>query len=271
MKSPACDHEVSRDMNPLLTRFMEEFSFHVASSEAERELAFRLRHDVYCEEIKGIHPTDPVRRLEYDIFDKGALHCLIHHRPTGLTAACTRLVTPQPDAAAPLDRLPMQSYAAESLYDSPLHPDRAASGSFYEISRLAISPHFRPTPRGKQASEPAFSSGQPRLMDRRTFSLLANALFLSGCAVGRLTGTHLAYAMMEPRLHRLLSMSGFYFTQVGSEINLHGKRSAYCISREQAEAGMNRQLDPLYQHIQKQLSEQLAPTKRRWQRAEFNT
>lgn len=270
MKTPACDHEVTKEMNQLLARFMEEFSFHIASSEAEMEQAFRLRHDVYCEEIQGIIPTDPMRRLEYDIFDKEALHCLVLHRPTGLTAACTRLVTPQPGADSPLDRLPLQSYAAESLYDSPLHPDQAASGSFYEISRLAISPHFRPTLRGKQASEYSSSSGQPRLMNRRTFSLLANALFLSGCAVGRLTGTNLAYAMMEPRLHRLLSISGFHFTRVGGEIDLHGKRSAYCISRQRAEAGMNRQLVPLYQHIQKQLSKQLESTIRLPQTATIN-
>ncbi|MDR5901834.1 PEP-CTERM/exosortase system-associated acyltransferase [Halomonas icarae] len=270
MKSLRPDNEAAKDTTLLLARFMTEFSFQIARSEAEREQAFRLRHDVYCEEIKGIPPTDPVRRLEYDIFDNEALHCLVRHRTTGLTAACTRLVTPLPGADAPLDRLPLQSYAEESLYDSPLHPDQATRGSFYEISRLAISPHFRPTLKGKQACGHSSSPDQARFRDRRTFSFLANALFLSGCAVGRLTGTHLAYAMMEPRLHRLLSMSGFHFTQVGGEIDLHGKRRAYCISRKQAEAGMNPQLVPLYQHIQKQLSEQLESTSRLPQTAATN-
>jgi len=63
--------------------------------------------------------------------------------------------------------------------------------------------------------------------------------------------------MMEPRLPRLLSMSGFHFTKVGDTIDFHGRRSAYCITREQAEAGMNRQLIPLYEHIRDQLEAQL--------------
>jgi len=258
MKTASPTIESSKDMKSLLSRFMKEFSFHIAESEADKEKVFRLRHDVYCEELKGIDPSDPKRRLEYDIFDKNALHCMIQHRRTGLVAACTRLVMPLPDAPPPLDKLPLQSYAGESLYASPLHPDQLPKESYYEISRLAISREFRPHFKGNEVPGITDNPHQFTEREKEIFSFLVSALFLTGYALGKLTGKSLAFAMMEPRLRRLLSMSGFYFTQVGEPINLHGRRSAYCLNRQQAETGMNEQLLPLYRHIQDQLSQQLA-------------
>lgn len=271
MKTSASTNEAPQDMEPLLARFMDEFSFQLAVSEAEKEEVFRLRHDVYCEELKGIDPADLKRRLEYDVFDRNALHCLIRHRRTGLIAACTRLFMPQPGALPPLDKLPLQSYAEESLYSTPLHPDNLSKSSYYEISRLAIAREFRLRFKGNEVPGVTDNPHQFTEKEQEIFSFLVSALFLTGYAAGRLTGKSLAFAMMEPRLRRLLSMSGFYFTQIGEPINLHGRRSAYCINRQQAEAGMNRQLLPLYRHIQEQLSQQLERMETPQDRAAMNT
>ncbi|WP_290789547.1 PEP-CTERM/exosortase system-associated acyltransferase [Halomonas sp.] len=244
-------------MKPLLERFMKDFSFQIASSESERQQVYRLRYDVYCEELQGIDPVDPERRLEYDIFDRDALHCLIYHRRTGLAAACTRLVMPQENAPAPLDKLPLQSYAGSSLYPSGLHPERLGKNSYYEISRLAIALQFRLRLKGNEVPGVTDNPYFFTIEEKEIFSLLVSGLFLTGYALGCLTGKNFAFAMMEPRLKRLLAISGFHFTQVGETINLHGQRSAYCITREQAEAGMEHNLLPLYRHIQEVLSPQL--------------
>lgn len=245
------------DLQPLLTRFMNEFKFVIASDDSQKRRVYRLRHDIYCAELNYEPPKDPVNRLEYDGYDERAIHCLIEHRRTGVTAACTRLVLPQPEAEPPFDRLPMESYGGRSLTHAELHPQRLPLADYYEISRLAIARAFRTRLHGKEVPGICDTPLEFTDHERETFSLLVSGLFISGYALGRLLDKSIAFAMMEPRLPRLLSMSGFHFTKVGDTIDFHGRRSAYCITREQAESGMNRQLVPLYEHIRDQLAEQL--------------
>ncbi|MBE0490075.1 MAG: PEP-CTERM/exosortase system-associated acyltransferase [Halomonas sp.] len=262
MKPLASNVDDSEKVKSLLERFMRDFSFQIATSDLERQQVYRLRHDVYCEELHGIEPVDPIKRLEYDIFDHDALHCMIRHHRTGMVAACTRLVIPQPDAPPPLDKLPLQSYAGESLFQSNLHPDNLPKDSYYEISRLAIARQFRLRLKGNEVPGITDNPHAFTAEEKEIFSLLISGLFLAGYALGRMTGKQLCFAMMEPKLRRLLAMSGFHFTQVGEPINLHGKRSAYCLNREQAEAGMHRSLLPLYQHIKEELEPQLDAIRR---------
>ena len=258
------------DLQPLLARFMNEFKFMIAADDTQKRRVYRLRHDIYCAELGYEPPTDPDNKLEYDSYDERAIHCLIEHRRTGVAAACTRVVLPKPDAEPPFDRLPMENYGGRSLTHQELHPQRLPSADYYEISRLAVARAFRTKLHGKEI--PGISDTPLEFTDkeRETFSLLVSGLFIAGYALGRLLDKSIAFAMMEPRLPRLLSMSGFHFTKVGETIDFHGRRSAYCITRQQAEAGMNRQLMPLYQHIQQQLSEQLGTPSRLSERTTIN-
>jgi len=258
MTSCSSSRQEYEETNPLLSRFMEEFSFSLALTPQEKQRIYRLRHDIYCAELGYEEPTDRENRLEYDAYDSMAIHCLIEHRRTGLAAACTRLVMPHPECPPPLDRLPLESYGGRSLTHPDLHPQRLPAGTYYEISRLAVSRAFRTRIRGGEVPGVSDNPHEFTPEERETFSLLVSGLFLAGYALGRMSGKNLAFAMMEPKLPRLLSMSGFHFTKVGDTIDFHGKRSAYCINREQAETGMHRALLPLYQHIQKELGPQLA-------------
>ncbi|MCA1770323.1 MAG: PEP-CTERM/exosortase system-associated acyltransferase [Halomonas sp.] len=257
MKPLASNVNDSEKMKSLLERFMTDFSFQLATNDLERQQVYRLRHDVYCEELRGIEPVDTFKRLEYDVFDHDALHCIIRHRRTGMVAACARLVTPQPDAPPPLDKLPLQSYAEESLFQSSFHPESLPKDSYYEISRLAIAQQFRLRLKGNEVPGITDNPHAFTAEEKEIFSFLISGLFLAGYALGRMTSKQLGFAMMEPKLQRLLAMSGFHFTQIGEPIDLHGKRSAYCLNREQAEEGMVKSLLPLYHHIKEELEPQL--------------
>ena len=246
----------------LLTRFVNEFSFSLAITPQEKQRVFRLRYDVYCDELGYEQPTDRHSLLEYDVYDEVAIHCLIEHRRTGLAAACTRLVMPQPEYLPPLDRLPLESYGGRSITHPELNPQRLHAGSYYEISRLAVAQAFRTRIKGNEVPGVSDNSHEFTPDERKTFSLLISGLFLAGYAIGRMSGKQLGFAMMEPRLQRLLALSGFHFTQIGEPIDLHGMRSAYCLNREQAEAGMDRTLLPLYQHIKEELKPQLDALRR---------
>lgn len=241
----------------LLEQFMDEFRFKLARSAQDKERVYRLRYDIYCEELGYEKPSDPLKKLEYDIHDQNSIHCLIEHRRTGVIAGCVRLVIPAPSSPPPLNQLPLQSYGYQSLTHPRLHPDKLPPDSYYEISRLAVNRLFRS--RIKHSDAPGVSDNPIVFTneERRIFPLLVSGLFLAGYALGRLSGKIQVFAMMEPRLPRLLAMSGFHFTKVGETIDFHGRRSAYYIDRQQAEDGMQKALMPLYLHIQRELAPQL--------------
>ncbi|MEQ6916341.1 PEP-CTERM/exosortase system-associated acyltransferase [Halomonas aquatica] len=257
MKPFSSSTKDSDESSMLLKQFMDEFSFKLAKSPQDKERVYRLRYDIYCAELGYEKPSDPLRKLEHDIHDQCSIHCVIEHRRTGLLAGCVRLVIPDPSSPSPLNQLPLQFYGYHSLTHPRFHPDKLPPDSYYEISRLAVSRQFRA--KLKQNDVPGVSGG-PMLFtakEKRTFPLLVSGLFLAGYALGRLSGKIQVFAMMEPRLPRLLSMAGFHFTKVGKTINFHGRRSAYYIDRQKAESGMQKALMPLYLHICDELAPQL--------------
>ncbi|WP_181244371.1 PEP-CTERM/exosortase system-associated acyltransferase [Halomonas sp. ND22Bw] len=241
----------------LFDRFREAFTFRLADDEETRRRIFRLRHDVYCEELGYEAPADPLHHLEFDAHDEHAILCLIEHRDTGLSAGCMRLVLPEDSRNDGVQRLPLEDYAGDSLEHPRLHPQRFAQERVCEVSRLAISPLFRRRStteeiEGLLHARHAFTPEQ-----RETFPLIVIGLFLATYALLGLSGRPHAFAMMEPRLPRLLSMSGFLFTPVGRIIDFHGKRGAFYIDQRQVEYEMNRDLMPLYRDIKRTLASQL--------------
>ena len=242
--------------SPLLERFIQEFKFILCINEHQKHKVYRLRYDVYCEELKYEEPTDPTQKLEYDIHDQNSIHCLIEHRRTGLVAGCVRVVIPKTSSPHPLNQLPLQAYGNKSLTHPDFHPDKLPIDSYYEISRLAVNPIFRTKSKDKSITNidnDIFFS----LEERQLFPLLASGLFITGYSLGRQLGKIQVFAMMEPSLPRLLALTGFHFTKVGETINFHGRRSAYYIDKQKAESGLKKTLLPLYLHIQQTLAPQL--------------
>src|SRR5690554_4311475 len=70
-------------MDSLMARFMDEFSFNLAITPFEKERVYRLRYEVYCDELGYEKPADSSNKLEYDVYDQHSIHCLIEHRRTG--------------------------------------------------------------------------------------------------------------------------------------------------------------------------------------------
>ncbi|MCK2184059.1 PEP-CTERM/exosortase system-associated acyltransferase [Halomonas getboli] len=246
-------------MSPqLFERFRETFDFRLAVDDETRRRIFRLRHDVYCEELGFEDPADPLHHLEFDAHDERAILCLIEHRDTGLAAGCMRLVLPEKSDSSGIQRLPLEDYASDSLDHPTIHPQRFAHDAVCEVSRLAISPLFRrrSTQEEIEGLLHAHQAFTPR--QRETFPLIVIGLFLTTYALVGLNGLRHVFAMMEPRLPRLLSMSGFLFTPVGRLIDFHGSRSAFYIDQRQAEQEMHADLMPLYLDIKRTLAAQMS-------------
>ena len=254
MKPASAVHdEVSASQ--LLERFRSGFRFKLALTEEERRKAYRLRHRVYCEELEYEEPADA--GLEFDRHDEYSLHCLIEHRRSGEVAGCMRLVLPADDEPSRDRRLPLQSYANQSLTHALLHPATLSRDEICEVSRLAIAPPFRRKSVASELEESLQADlGQFTADERRTFPIIVVGLFLATYALVGLTQRRHVFAMMEPRLPRLLSRSGFHFTRVGDAIDFHGKRSAFYIDLHKAEKEIHADLLPLYEHVKSELAAQ---------------
>jgi len=238
-------------------RLLEDFDFQLAASQAQRLEVYHLRHQVYCQEIGYTPPDGGAGEIEVDLHDRHAVHCLLRHRRTGLAAGCFRLVFPDPTAPKASLRLPLQEYGDRSLTHAQLHPNRLPCHEICEVSRLVTAREFRHHPvryetLSAESPLPHFSDEE-----RRLFPLITGVVFLATHALVELTGRRHIFAMMQPKLPRLLARSGFHFQPIGNPIELHGERSAYYIDNQVAEAEMQDALRPIYRCIKEALSPQL--------------
>lgn len=239
----------------LLTRFIDDFRIVIAHTDEQLRRAYELRYEVFLRELSYDLGADQRLPLEQDIFDGRALHCLIEHRESGLTAGYVRLVFPSDD---PENFLPL-IHSTGHLFTTPeLHPLHLPEHQVCEISRLVISRHFRSRMApAVESTAPSLPTRQFSSDQRRTFSLIVIALFLCSHALVTLSGRRHIFALMESSLPRLLSLSGFHFQRVSTMIDYCGTRGTFYIDNQQASQDMIGDLSELYQHIEGQLSQQL--------------
>lgn len=230
------------------TLFSQHFTASLAATTDERNEVFRLRHQVYCEELG--YESLRADSLESDAYDERALHGIIRHRKTGVIAGCARLIMPTPEGAG---GFPFQQTCASTLWNNGLHPERLPYGSYGEVSRLAVSARFR-LRAGDRSPEAA--TGLPnhtylvRENEARVFPMISVGLFylLGVLFVERhLSGV---YIIAEPRLIRLLSRYGVEFTQISDFVEHRGTRAAYFLSRPTFLAGIPTHLYSLHACLQ---------------------
>lgn len=229
------------------------FVFQPARSLEQRERVFRLRYEVYCREFGYEREEDCPGGRETDAYDPAAEHCLLRHRETGIPAGCVRLVSPDDPFTEGGLALPVERACRGNLAHPRFHPERLPRDEICEISRLAVLSAFR-----RRRGEDKTPFGDPEglvfsMEEIRAFPLLAVGLFLAATAMVGLTGRHHVFAMMEPRLARLLARSGLAFDQVGEVIEYHGQRAPFYIDQRVAERTMLKPLRELYGRIQADL------------------
>lgn len=188
------------------------------------ETVFRIRHQVYCEEL-GFEPHR-ADQLEQDEFDKNAIHCLLLHKPSQTYAGCVRLVLA--DSHAPELGFPFEQVCGHSPRWAL---DQAGRKRFGEISRLAITANFRRPRNFASAAEGVRPLPDARDEEsRRLFPSIAVGLYLAVAAMGLSKGLDGVFAMMEPRLARQLSYFGIHCEQAGAAVEHRGTRVPYFIS-----------------------------------------
>lgn len=215
----------SHDASAISEHFSKYLQPQIADSAELRSAVYRLRHQVYCEELK----FEDVRAgyEENDDFDSRSIHCFIKHLSTGKLAGTVRLITSRNDE----ELLPIEKFCMHSITHKDIHPNNFRREEICEISRLAVPADFRKRAVDKYAgvatgviNEATFSANE-----LRCFPYIAICLYLSTIAMSYHTKRFHGFVMMEPRLARSLSFVGINFIQLGEPVDYHGLRAPYYI------------------------------------------
>lgn len=219
--------------------FANYFQPFIAVTAAERQLTYRLRHKVYCEELR----FEPIREsgMEQDVFDSHAIHAGMRHILTGQLVGTVRIITCNTRDQA----LPVEQFLNNSIVDSSLLPVNFSRDSICEISRLAV-------PEGVRCNV----NQQQRILSKDEeycCKLVSVALCLLSSHVCLQQQRPHTYVMIEPRLARNLRRIGFHFIQIGDVVDYNGLRAPHYIDMRTLKISLN----PLYHNLKQTLLRQL--------------
>ncbi len=87
----AISHLASSDASTISKHFSQYLRPQIANSEELKQEVYRLRHQVYCAELK--FESENADQIEKDSFDSHSVHCFVRHLATDRMAGTVRLIT----------------------------------------------------------------------------------------------------------------------------------------------------------------------------------
>lgn len=209
---------------------LSHFSFGLLRSRHDLLTSYALRFQVYCAERGLLPAANYPDGVESDDLDARSLHFGAFYCADESMAGTVRLIL------GGLDRLPV---ATKCAIDPALMPRAALGGSVAEISRLAVSRHFRRRDTdGVLPDERAVAGALPasRRELRRGCPELVLGLYKAMYHETKRRGIEYWFAAMEHSLARLLQRFNFSFHPVGPEVDYYGPVTPYVARIDDLEA-----------------------------------
>jgi N-acyl amino acid synthase of PEP-CTERM/exosortase system len=250
--------KASREAHNIADHFTQFLQPQVADCQELREEAFKIRHNVYCEELA----FEEVRSngQESDEFDDHSIFSLIKHKPSNSFTSCVRLVT----SNGPEQLLPIEKYCLDSITNKELSPERFNRAEIAEISRLAVKLDYRrrKADKYKGSGTGVISEVSYSETELRCFPFIAIGLYMAAATMGMSSGIRHVYVMMEPRLARSMKFIGITFQQLGEPVDYHGLRAPYYINADIFMANLSPGFKALFSTIEKDINSQLKQLQR---------
>jgi N-acyl amino acid synthase of PEP-CTERM/exosortase system len=246
LKNISSAYKQYKETRATATVFGNYFSPILATSKVEKEHAFAIRHNVYCDEL-GL---EPVREngLETDIYDRYAKHSLMHHKKTGQLSGTVRIIAPRKES----ETLPIEDFCEGSISHPTLKPSNFPRETICEISRLAIPKGFRRSSVARMKGK----DNEPLTAEEKTAcSMIAIGLYFTAAATALQEGRYNAFVMIEPRLARAMALVGVKFKQIGPVVDYHGKRAPFYISGESLRKNLKPTFVKMFANIEQKIGE----------------
>lgn len=236
------------DIKNLGGSFKRYFEVVPALTNELREHVYRIRHQVYCEELK-FEAKRPDGR-ETDDYDAHSLHCLIRSVKNSEYVGCTRLVLARP--GAPYHPLPFESTCADTLDRSILDPQVMPRHRIAEVSRLGVISRYR-LRRGERnmllpITDDSFGGEvQPR------FPYIPVGLYLGTIELAAVHGIDTLFVLTEPRLAKHFAKLGVEIKQIGGAVEHRGIRVPSVIGVRSVIDGLNFIMRSLYDVVAEEI------------------
>ncbi|SFU47466.1 PEP-CTERM/exosortase system-associated acyltransferase [Nitrosospira multiformis] len=235
--------------------FKQYFEIIPAFSNALKEEVYRIRHQVYCEdlEFESIRPD----RREIDEHDANSLHLLMRSVKTNEFIGCTRIIRPR--SGDPYYQLPFEETCASVLDRSIINTGSLPRDKIAEISRLAVVNGYRR--RKGEAHMPASISeedfgtqGLPR------FPYIPIGLYLGTTELARMNGIDTLFVLTEERLAQHFGKLGVKLQVIGGAIEHHGRRLPSMMSVTNIIRDIRSIIRPVYNSIAEDIKRNLPET-----------
>ncbi len=250
--------KVNYDAKSIAEHFTEFLQPEVATTEQLRDEVFKIRHNVYCEELAFEEVKEEGK--EQDEFDNQSIFSMIKHKPSDIYTSCVRIVK----SNSPEELLPIEKFCMDAIQNEEFHPKNFKRSEICEISRLAVKADFRrrKTDKFKGSAIGAISENTYSETELRCFPFIAIGLYMAAATLAIETGVKHAYVMMEPRLARSMKFVGIKFVQIGEAIDYHGLRAPYYINPNIFMENLSPGFKSLYKSIDKDITKQLLAFKK---------
>jgi N-acyl amino acid synthase of PEP-CTERM/exosortase system len=244
--------KVNHDAGNIAEHFTQFLKPQYASTDVLRDEVFKIRHNVYCEELAFENQKDD--GMEMDEFDPHSIFALIKHKPTNNYTSCVRIVRSSCDE----ELLPIEKFCYDAIQDKTYDPKNFNRAEIGEFSRLAVKADFRrrKSDRFKGSAIGAISESTYSESELRCFPFIAIGLYMVAGTLAIDKGIKHAFVMMEPRLARSMKFVGIKFVQIGEPIEYHGLRAPYYINAEIFLDNLTSGFKSLYKEIQKDIRSQ---------------
>ncbi len=243
----------SREAHSISDHFTQFLQPCIANAQYLREEAFKIRHNVYCEELA--FEEERGNGQETDEFDQQSIFSLIKHKPSETFTSCVRLVK----SNGPKELLPIEKYCMHAITNENLSPERFNRAEIAEISRLAVKSNFRRrrADNFKGCASGGISEINYSETELRCFPFIAVGLYMTVATMSINTGIRHVYVMMEPRLAKSMDFIGISFEQLGAPVNYHGLRAPYYITPDMFMKNLSPGFKSLYNTIERDICSQL--------------
>lgn len=230
----------------------------LATTPEQKRDVYKIRYQVYCEELAYEDKTQFKQPLERDCFDGHSHHFLIRHRRTGLAAGTARCVLPF-DEFGHKQSLPSELFCRKALDENIITALGLRRGDYSEVSRIAIRAEFRrriTLDHQVYLDHQAYEFTQDEL---KSFSHIAICLYFALAAYFHLRSDIPALlAMMEPRLMKHLNRAGIYFQPAGILMDYHGIRQPFILYKEDLISNIKPLFKPFFDTVYQLMANELS-------------
>lgn len=236
-----------REFSVLRKNFCQYFVIEPALSPQEKQEVYRLRYQVYCQEL-GWEPENPSGQ-ETDEYDAYSMHCLMRSVHSGEYVGCIRLVLPKDGQFYPL---PFEKACGSTLYDGYMDPKARSRFAIAEVSRLAVIGKYRRRKYEQQRSV-AISDADYGTIARPRFPYIPVGLYLGMLAMAKRNEIETLYVLTEPVLAKHFKRLGIKLLPIGNPVEHHGERIPLMMSVKQTLSNLNLFVRPLFKEISKEM------------------